>query len=401
MNILFISNEYPPDTAFGGIGTYTSHAAEGLAARGHTVHVICRSVSRENGMRRQSGVTVHRIVPGPYTLPASRFFFPVRLCCYHLIPQSLVRLAWAKSVSTYLASSGLRFDIIEYPECGAEGYYLNGSGAVTVARLHTPWTLIARYDRLAEPASDRFMMNCLEKRSARNATAVTSPSGSLARLMQKKWRLPAVTVYPNPIAAASYSQTAGNGWIYTGRIERRKGIDALLRAFARLPPGSGVPRLTLLGRPYGRMKNGIEYGDYIRAMISDLGIEERTTWIPGVASHEVAAYLARSSVAFFPSLWENFPYACLEAMASGCAVVASRCGGFVEMVVDGQCGILVDPGSDTALHGAMLRLINEPGLDKKLGQAARGRVASRCDRETICARAESFYRSLRERAGHA
>ena len=52
MRILFISNEYPPDTGLGGIGTYTGHIAEGLALRGHTVQVICRSVSGVNQIGR-------------------------------------------------------------------------------------------------------------------------------------------------------------------------------------------------------------------------------------------------------------------------------------------------------------------------------------------------------------
>jgi glycogen synthase len=124
MNILFISNEYPPDTGFGGIGTYSRHAAEGLALRGHNVHVICRSIDAASSTVSENGVTLHRLVPGPYPLPQGRAFFLPRQICYRMIPQSLVRLAWATTVanacSTLINKAG-PFDIIEYPECGAEG----------------------------------------------------------------------------------------------------------------------------------------------------------------------------------------------------------------------------------------------------------------------------------------
>jgi glycogen(starch) synthase len=403
MIILFVSNEYPPDTGFGGIGTYTLHAAEGLAARGHRIHVICRGVSDKNETIICNGVTLHRVIPGPYTLPSTRLFFPFRMICYRTIPQSLVRLAWAKTVERTIAdlrNAGLLFDLIEYPECGAEGFYVKQATGATIVRLHTPWSLIHKFDDLGGPGADRILQEYLEKGATRKATAITAPSQALAALLKKRWRLPQVTVYPNPLPAGSFPQTKGGGWIYSGRIERRKGIDVLLRAYARLCAEHTAPPLMLLGRSYGRLKNSEEYGNYIRSLIANPALSEKVTWIPGVPQYDVATYLSRSSVAFFPSLWENFPYACLEAMACGCAVVASRCGGFPEMIDDGLSGILVEPGAETALYGAMLRLLQEPALVTKLGAAARVRVASCFDRESVCERAEGFYRSLCRESSH-
>jgi glycogen(starch) synthase len=397
MTILFISNEYPPDTGWGGIGTYTEHIAESLVSRGHTVHVICRSVSGTNHTVLQNGVIVHRMVPGPYTLPSSNCWYPLRSLCYRLIPQSLVRLAWAKTAAITVASlkaSGTFFDIIEYPECGAEGFFCKSAAAATVARLHTPWEIIQRFDELPGPVSDRIALTFLEKTAVKQSVAVSSPTHALAHLMKKRWGLKQVRVYPNPIPVASYSVTTGGGWIYTGRIERRKGVETLLRAYAALQRDHPLPPLMLLGRPYGRLKNGMEYAEHIRRIIAEKGIGEHVTWIPGVPTHEVASYLARSSVAFFPSLWENFPYACLEAMASGCAVAASRCGGFPEMIDDTATGLLFEPVNEQALRKVMLRFINEPGLARTLGDAARCRVAEKFDAAPVCADAERFYRSL-------
>jgi glycogen synthase len=392
MNLLFISNEYPPDTGHGGIGTYTRHAAEGMALRGHTVQVLCRSASGKNETNIQRGVTVHRVVPEGYPLPQSRPFFPLRKLCYRWIPQSLVRLAWAKSVGhtcARLMAEGNRFDLIEYPECGAEGWYLSKMQTPTVARLHTPWEIVHRFDALAEPLPDLALQSRLERSSVRAATAVSSPSQALADRMTKRWHLRRIGVYPNGIPVRSYPRSTGSGWVYVGRVERRKGVHVLLEAYAAVCAVHNPPPLFLIGKAFGG-----SYGDEIKDRIARLHLGDRVTWIEGVANCAVASRLANAAAAFFPSLWENFPYACLEAMACGVAVVASRCGGFPEMIRDGESGLLAAPGDAKALAAAMTRLLLEPDLGARLGGNARETAEQRFDQGTICARAEDFYLSI-------
>jgi glycosyltransferase involved in cell wall biosynthesis len=404
MTLLFISNEYPPDTGFGGIGTYTAHAAESLASRGHRVHVICRGTAKNNTTMVQRGVTVHRAVPGPYTLPSSKYWYPLRKLCYRLIPQTLVKLAWSKTVARTVAAlkeSDITFDIIECPECGAEGFFLSRFAEKLVVRLHTPWKMIGRLDDLPGPVTDVLFEDLIEKSTARRARAISSPTQALAKVMKKQWGLNRVDVYPNPIPAATYPSTAGGGWIYSGRIERRKGIETLLLAYAALLREHPLPKLTLIGRPYGFMKNGMEYGSFIKQMIAEKNLEAQVTWIPGVPTDRVVGFLTRSSVAFFPSLWENFPYACLEAMACGCAVVASRCGGFPEMIDDGISGLLFDSGDVQSLIRIMRRMVNESRLAQTLGETARTRIAARFDSATVCDVAENFYRSMLHEASDA
>ena len=397
MNLLFISSEYPPDTGHGGIGTYTRHAAEGMALRGHAVQVICRSVSGNDTTCSQGGVTVHRVVPQGYPLPQGRLFFSLRKLCYRWIPQSLVRLAWAKTVlQTYsrLIGEGNRFDIIEYPECGAEGWYFSKVQTPTVARLHTPWEIVHRYDALREPLPDLLLQSHLERSSVRGASAVSSPSRALAERMRKRWRLRPVSVYPNGLPVRSYPHASGKGWVYVGRVERRKGVHVLLRAYAEACDSHDAPPLQLIGKAYGSFSDGRLYGDFIRDLIARLRLGGRVTWIEGVANSAVRDRLADASAAFFPSLWENFPYACLEAMACGLAVVASRCGGFPEMITDGSSGLLVAPDNEQALSAAMLRLCSEPSLGTTLGDAARAAVEMQCDLGLVCEKADGFYMSI-------
>lgn len=407
MRILYISNEYPPETGFGGIATYSHCAAEGLACRGHDVHVICRSGTGTNHTASENGVTVHRVVPGPYPLPPARIFFPLRKLCYRAIPQSLVRLSWAKTAAlacTRLINEGGVFDIIEYPECGAEGYYIarmwRRSGCVTIARLHTPWEIIHSFDKLNEPLFDVLLQSSIERSSARRADAVSAPSKAIADRLSKPWHLQPVTVYPNPLPASSYPRTTGNDWIYLGRVERRKGVHLLISAYAAVCSKHSPPLLRVIGRPYGRLACGRPYGDYIHELIKELGMQERIEWVEGIPHASVPVYLSRSSVAFFPSLWENFSYACLEAMASGCAVVASNCGGYPEMITHDKNGLLIEPDNAEAIAGAMYLLLSENRVPARLGKAAREYVRDRCDQPVVCAQAEDFYRSVIARCSH-
>src|SRR4029453_10976887 len=74
---------------------------------------------------------------------------------------------------------------------------------------------------------------------------------------------------------------------------------------------------------------------------------------------------------------------CAEAMAFGRAVVASDVGGLRDLVVDGETGLLVPPRDVAALRGALQRLMDDDGLRRRLGAAARGRGGVYCSWETV------------------
>jgi glycosyltransferase involved in cell wall biosynthesis len=95
-----------------------------------------------------------------------------------------------------------------------------------------------------------------------------------------------------------------------------------------------------------------------------------------------------------PSLYENFPYTCLEAMACGCAVIASAVGGIPEIITNEVDGVLVPPGSPEALAGAILRLLSDPMLRRRLGERARATISARFNREAICAQTVQAYRAV-------
>jgi glycosyltransferase involved in cell wall biosynthesis len=94
-----------------------------------------------------------------------------------------------------------------------------------------------------------------------------------------------------------------------------------------------------------------------------------------VPHDEAQRLLSRAAVVVLPSHREGLPIVLLEAMARGRAIVATPVGGIPSLVEDGVTGLVVPKGDAEALRGAITRLLGNPALRRKLGAAARARVA--------------------------
>jgi glycosyltransferase involved in cell wall biosynthesis len=110
-----------------------------------------------------------------------------------------------------------------------------------------------------------------------------------------------------------------------------------------------------------------------------------------VPHDELGELYDRAAVVVCPSYREGLPLCVLEAMAHGKPVVASAVGGIPELVEDGVTGLLVEPGDVAGLRAALERLLADPMLRRRLGRAARKRVAERCSWERVTAATLGAY----------
>lgn len=396
MNILYLSSEYPAETGFGGIATYTRYMAESMASLGHQVHVICRALDKQVDLI-QNGVKVHRVPCGPHPLPKAPVWYLLRCFLRKEINQSLNRLSWAGTAfNEFLKlSTIIKFDIIEYPDCGAEGYYFSLRNLPVVVRLHTPWTIVRQLNRLKEQPLDCFLQKYLERSAIINAKAVTSPSQALADMLSERWHIQKAAVYPNPLPSILFtSEKTGSDWIYTGRLEYRKGVHILVESYKIICKTHNPPPLLLIGRGFGTMPDGTAYEQYIRDLISQYNLNDKISIIAGVDQTEIIKFLKESSVAFFPSLWENHSYSCLEAMAASTTVCASNCGGFPEIIKDGRNGILFTCNNPLSLAEKMKVLIENKEMLKKMSIEACRSIVENFDPEEICKRALNIYKTI-------
>ena len=103
-------------------------------------------------------------------------------------------------------------------------------------------------------------------------------------------------------------------------------------------------------------------------------LRERVPGALGFVPHdELSPLYARAAVSSCPSRREGYGVACAEAMAHGRPVVASAVGGLLDLVVDGETGLLVPPGDADALRAGLARVLDDVQLRRSMGAAARTR----------------------------
>jgi len=101
--------------------------------------------------------------------------------------------------------------------------------------------------------------------------------------------------------------------------------------------------------------------------------------------------LKKSSIFLIPSLWENCPYSCLEAMTAGRAIVSSDCGGMPELVEHERTGLLAKNGDPASFTAALQRMIEDDSLRARCGQNARAEVEKRLTDVAIAKRSVEVY----------
>jgi len=147
--------------------------------------------------------------------------------------------------------------------------------------------------------------------------------------------------------------------LFLGTLEPRKNILTLLKAFARIL--DQIPHdLVLVGQ------KGWKWEPIFKEMERP-GLKQRVHWIGYVPDSERVFFYNTASFLAYPSWYEGFGMPLLEAMQCGCPVITSRKSAMPEVV--GEAALLIDPNSLEDLQGAMLRLVQEPGLAEKLRMA--------------------------------
>lgn len=168
------------------------------------------------------------------------------------------------------------------------------------------------------------------------------------------------------------------------RLDHWKGVDVFLRAAARVPQAKFI----VAG---GAVEGREEFAASLHALARGLGVDVRFTgWRYG--PERIAELHAALDVLVLPSVWpEPFGLVLLEAMASGKPVIATRHGGPLEIVAEGETGLLVAPGDVDELAAAMTALLRDAALRERMGRAARARAERAFDETTYVAAVQRLY----------
>ncbi|MBI4689216.1 MAG: glycosyltransferase family 4 protein [Nitrospirae bacterium] len=171
---------------------------------------------------------------------------------------------------------------------------------------------------------------------------------------------------------------------FSGRIVPRKGVEVLLRAWDRITKEFNNAFLLILGSGSSLHEMG--------KIVSMLKMEESVNFL-GWRS-DTNDFLNITDIFVLPSLQEGMPNSLLEAMAFGLPCIASRIGGAVDVIEDGISGILFESGNMSELASAMVRLLKDEKLRKRLGEEARKRIEDSFSIDSIANEYVKLYQKL-------
>jgi glycosyltransferase involved in cell wall biosynthesis len=169
-----------------------------------------------------------------------------------------------------------------------------------------------------------------------------------------------------------------------GALVRRKGLDVLLAALARLA-ARGVEPLCWLGGD-GPERAALE------KRAAKLGLAPRVRFLG--PRRDVGDLLAAADVLVMPSRREGLGVAALEAMAAGTPIVASNVGGLGEAVVEGRTGLLVPPADADALAAALGRMLGDGALRARCAAEGPRRIDEGFHVERMVDGYEELYREV-------
>lgn len=198
----------------------------------------------------------------------------------------------------------------------------------------------------------------------------------------------------NPVfAPAAMSRGAGLAQcVGVGRLDRQKGFDLLIDAFAQTAPNFPSWRLVIWGE--GPERSALEQ------RIAALGLESQVTLAGN--SPSPGSWAETATMLVLSSRFEGSPNVVAEAMAAGIPVIAADCDfGPAELIDDGQNGLLVPPEDPAALAGAMSRMMADAGLRKRLGQEGQRSVSNRARSERVMAQWRDVVRGAINNEGAA
>ncbi len=171
-----------------------------------------------------------------------------------------------------------------------------------------------------------------------------------------------------------YGLGEGRWLLSVARLTRHKGIDTALQALARLAPDYPDLRYAVVGR--GEEREALE------AEARQLGVADRVRFLTEVPDRDLPGLYNAAEVYLGVSRLmeqrvEGFGISLAEASACGIPVVAGRSGGIPEAVHDGETGLLVEAEEPGAVAEALRRLLADPVLRRRLGDAGRRAVETR------------------------
>lgn len=366
MKIAILVSMFPPKWV-GGVEIATQSIAEGLAEKGHDVHVITSFDKEILPKVPDDDFFVHRVHYPKVKIFGSMFFW----------------------INIFFALKKIKPDIVhcQTVQMGVCGFLFKKIYKIPYIvwchgfDVYFPWP--------GKKMISRFVLN--------NANAIVALTGHMKQELQKLCKKN-IIILPNGIDFGKFQGFSKQAIrdrlnissqekiiVFIGGLRPVKGVIYLIEAFKIISQKVSEAKLFLVG-------NGAERKNLEEAVAKN-GLSGCVRFIGEIPHEKIPEYLAMADMFVLPSLSEGFPLVILEAMASGLPIVASNVRGLPEIVKEGESGFLAEPKNSHQIAEKILLLLENDALRQKISDANQEKSQA-YDWEHVTSEIEKIYSNV-------
>lgn len=362
VKVLLGSDTYPPDV--NGASHFTERLAMGLLGRGHTVHVIAPSPTGRSFTEERHGAVVHRL----------------RSHRYPLVDNFHICMPWEVAPTITRIVDDVAPDVVHVQNHFVTGRFLartcNKRNVPLVATNHFMPENLVELAPIPRAVQDRVSQMAWRDvgRVFRRAGVVTAPTPRAVELLERSTKLQGATAISCGIDARPYRAAAQRAIhsdvptiLFVGRLDQEKRVNELIDAVAQLPGGVAY-RLEIVGDGTCRAR--------WQAQANERGLDGRVIFRGFVDDDQLLDAYGRCDIFVMPGVAELQSLVTLEAMAAGKPVLAADAMALPHLVRPDVNGYLYTPGDSAELSRHLARLLADPKLRERLGQASQRMVMS-------------------------
>ncbi len=258
-------------------------------------------------------------------------------------------------------------------------------GRIAAHELGLPVVTTEHNINKAEGEIKSFVKRCLNSYTQKYVAC----SDSVATYMKRTYKIrKSIQVIRPGIALERFSKAKPRSFssplrlVIVGRLEQQKGHEIALRALARIPASEW--RLTIVGN--GSLESSL------KDLCVSLDIGNNVSFEQGTAN--IQKVFADHDVVLIPSKWEGLGMVALEAMASGCMVIASNVGGLPEVIQHKKTGLLVNATAKDFMSAIQQCLKNREQM-KQMAERAQEYASEHFSVQSMARAYENIYKSVK------